>query len=211
MVSSNRMRKRLNARELQIPSSPHIVSYQILRNQHDDSTIQGQAPNASPLGWIDENERRENSQKLKYKVRSHVRRGSHARQRRLNEAARPRPLMSGPRRIVQKGSGSDAGSSQQHYGQYSDPRSQSAIPPHPTIPTGFVSSMADTPESRRTPALNNQIAPSMSGVQPSGSVYFPFSGPSSQRESFINSPSGSSPSRQQFTNSEFSINQHIQP
>jgi hypothetical protein len=59
-------------------------------------------PIFTDLNWIDENQRRDNHEGLKREVRSHIRRGIHTRQRRLNVAARPRHLNSGARRIVQK-------------------------------------------------------------------------------------------------------------
>lgn len=54
------------------------------------------------LNWIDENERRDNHEELKRKVRSHVRRGNHARQKRLNEAARRRPVIVKTRKLAKK-------------------------------------------------------------------------------------------------------------
>jgi hypothetical protein len=174
---------------------------------HIQSTISGLSQGSSNLNWIDENERRENSEKLKRKVRSHVRRGSHARQRRLNEAARPRPHMLGARRLVQKNDGAYAGISISP-DQQPNTQPRNFIAPQPM---GNISSISGTDEPPTTRnVLSNQIAASLPRTPTAGSVYFPIRDTSSWQEISLNSPSASLLPRQHFNNSKFLTIQLIQ-
>lgn len=60
----------------------------------------------STLKFIDESER-QNSSQIRREIRSHVRKGSHERQRRLNAVTKARPLSMRSRKILQKRSESE--------------------------------------------------------------------------------------------------------
>lgn len=66
------------------------------------SRAKSQSPTQDfPLRFIDESQRQRSSQ-IRRDIRSHVRKGSHERQRRLNAAAKSRPLGEGTRKLLQK-------------------------------------------------------------------------------------------------------------
>lgn len=157
------------------------------------------------LDWIDENQRRENPEGLKRKVRSHVRRGIHAKQRRLNAAARPRPPLWEARRIVRK---SDRTGARHSIAPGKRTLAQIITTTTP-LPVGQRSSVSTTREHFMTPylSLSNQDAASNNSfislprIEASRSVYFPLSEPSSDlSEPALNS---TSLTRQQFNNSRF--------
>ncbi|KAH7412614.1 hypothetical protein BKA64DRAFT_333455 [Cadophora sp. MPI-SDFR-AT-0126] len=76
------------------------VTSSSIKRPRSKSTSPPPVPTYS-LIFIDESERRSSSQ-IRRDIRSHVRKGSHERQRRLNAAAKARPL-DGPRKLAQKG------------------------------------------------------------------------------------------------------------
>ncbi|KAE9363406.1 hypothetical protein N431DRAFT_450180 [Stipitochalara longipes BDJ] len=170
-------------------------------DMHFKLTITDPAQSFVNLNWIDENQRRDDHEGLKKKVRSHVRRGIHTKQRRLNAAARARPLHSGARRIVQKGKGTDAGNS------ISSEQEAISLPANTIIsqPVGYSSSIAGAPKPLMTPyVLSNQdSAPTSSIMQLPGrpsleSIHFAnISSQSSQQHNSAPLP------RQQFNNTLF--------
>lgn len=78
-----------------------------------------------PFRFIDEFER-QNSKKVKTEIRAHVRRKTHLKQRKLNEASKPKPLSSGRRRILQKKVETPQSSPGLH--QYPDHQQQASQP-----------------------------------------------------------------------------------
>jgi len=165
-------------------------------------TISDPAQSFATLNWIDENQRRINHEGLKRQVRSHVRRGIHTKQRRLNAAARPRPLHSGPRRIVQRGKESKA-----ELSILSDKEiAPEAVKIISQQPVGYMQSVAATPAPLIAPFRlgNHGAATFISSSQPLGSRIsetFQVDDISSQRDQ---PHSSMHLARQQFKNSNYS-------